>query len=218
MMTDTVEMILDFWFADAVASAEALNRRAKLWFRPTEAFDREIQRNFGALPERALRGELDAWLEEARSALALILVLDQFPRNLFRSTAQAFSFDGKACTAALAALEAGFDRELDPLEASFLYLPLEHAEDLPLQNRAVELFERLAGRALPQLRPRFEAFAAYARRHREVIRRFGRFPHRNTTLGRPSTAEELSYLESGGDTFGGYTHESRQAPERERDG
>jgi len=210
-MTDIVKMVLDFWFADALDSPEALSRRAKLWFTATEAFDREIRHTFGSLPERACRGEFDAWTEEPRSALALVLILDQFPRNLFRGTARAFEFDPKTCEVALSSLQAGFDRELPPLEAVFLYLPLEHSEDLSLQDRAVELFEQLVGRTPLPFRPRFEEFASYARRHREVIRRFGRFPHRNATLGRPSTPDELSYLESGGDTFGGYKHESTPA-------
>lgn len=217
-MTELVQRILDFWFAGALDSAEALDRRAKLWFSATETFDREIRDAFGSLPERTLGGEFDAWTEDARPALGLVLILDQFPRNLFRGTAQAFRFDAKGREVALSSLEAGFDGELHPLEAAFLYLPLEHAEDLSLQYRAVELFEQLVERASPAFRPRFEEFASYARRHREVIRRFGRFPHRNTMLGRLSTAEEMSYFESGGDTFGGYKYEGAFAANHKSDG
>ena len=115
---------------------------------------------------------------------------------------RSFEFDPRAREVALSAIEAGFDQKLHPLEASFLYLPLEHAEDLLLQERSVELFEQLTFRAPAEMRPMFDQFSTYAVRHREVIRQFGRFPHRNGVLGRRSTPEELAYLGSGGETFG----------------
>jgi uncharacterized protein (DUF924 family) len=132
----------------------------------------------------------------------LVLVLDQFPRNIYRCSARAFEFDSLAREVALESISRGFDEALHLLQASFLYLPLEHAEDIGLQQRSVELFEQLASRAPAALRPRFEQFTNYARRHRDVIQRFGRFPHRNGLLNRRSTSAEIVYLESGGDTFG----------------
>jgi len=139
----------------------------------------------------------------------LVLILDQFPRNLYRGSRRSYEFDSKACEIALRSIEAGFDQRLHPLEASFLYLPLEHSEDLLLQERSVQLFQKLIPRAPVALRPTFERFTEFAIRHREVIRRFGRFPHRNAVLGRRSSREELAYLESGGETFG--TADAEQA-------
>jgi uncharacterized protein (DUF924 family) len=197
------EEILDFWFGDSLDSLDAIAGRKGLWFVQSDAFDRSIEVRFGSLPDRALRGEFDGWSREPRPALALVLVLDQFPRNLYRGNPRSFESDSKACEIALIAIKAGFDRKLHPLEASFLYLPLEHSEELHRQDRSVMLFENLVSRAPADLRPMFDQFVAYAIRHREVIRQFGRFPHRNAILGRRSTREELAYLQSGGERFGG---------------
>jgi uncharacterized protein (DUF924 family) len=194
--------ILDFWFGDALASPEQLDTRSELWFSQNDEFDRQVRRRFGSLPEQAMRAELNAWRGEASSALALVLVVDQFPRNLYRRSARAFEFDPLAREVALESIAGGFDEVLHPLQASFLYLPLEHAEDIGLQERSVQLFEGLAARAPVALRPRFERFSDYARRHRDVIRLFGRFPHRNELLDRQPTPAEIAYLEAGGDTFG----------------
>jgi uncharacterized protein (DUF924 family) len=195
--------ILDFWFGDSLRSPGAVAARVALWFAADAKFDREIEDRFGSLPERALHGEFDAWSHHSESALALILVLDQFPRNLFRGSARAFAFDPKALGIAIRSVDGGFDDELAPLQASFLYLPFEHSEDPTDQERSVELFQQLVRRAPPELARTFQQFSDYARRHRDVVQRFGRFPHRNTVLGRQSTPEELAYLESGGETFGG---------------
>lgn len=196
------EEILKFWFDDALNSPEAAAARGKSWFGRNDKFDEEIKKRFGDLPVRAARGEFESWRSEPRSALALVIVLDQFPRNLFRNIPRAFEFDAKAREVALGAISAGFDERLRPLEAVFLYLPLEHAEDLDLQNRSVQLFEKLRLRAPAFMQSQFQEFADYARRHRDIILRFGRFPHRDAMLGRESTPGELEYLASGGETFG----------------
>lgn len=201
MVTKPTEVI-EFWFGDALVSAEQAKLRAKLWFSRNDEFDREIERRFGSLPESAARGELDAWRGDASSTLALVLVLDQFPRNLFRKSPRAFAFDPLARNVALGAISCEFDKSLHPLQSSFLYLPLEHAEEIELQERSVQLFEQLFARAQVDLHDLFGSFADYARRHRDIVRRFGRFPHRNEVLDRPSTPEEIGYLESGGDRFG----------------
>lgn len=194
--------VLNFWFDDALASPERAGERVKLWFGKNDEFDHEIRRRFGTLPQLAAQRALNAWRGTAHGALAFVLVVDQFPRNLYRHSARAFEFDALARETAHEAISLGFDNDLPPLQASFLYLPLEHAEDIDLQERSVTLFERLIPRAHRELTASFEGFADYARRHRDVIRRFGRFPHRNAILGRKSTPEEIAYLESGGDRFG----------------
>jgi len=195
------ESILDFWFGDALESPEATTARNALWFRKDSAFDERIRERFGDLPARASRGEFDSWRRAARPSLALVLVLDQFPRNLYRGSPQAFACDPMAKEVAETAIESRLDSELAPLETVFLYLPLEHAEDLASQERCVSLFKALFERAPAGRQSQFESFLTFAIRHRDIISRFGRFPHRNAILGRPSTSEELSYLESGGDAF-----------------
>jgi uncharacterized protein (DUF924 family) len=197
------EDVLAFWFEGEDGTPQGLERQTARWFGGGADFDEAIRARFAALPERARRGELEGWGEQARSALALVLVLDQFPRNLHRGSDRAFAYDAAARTAAEAALTRGFDRALRPVEAVFLYLPLEHAEDRDAQARCVALYRALAERAPAGTEESFRSFVDYAERHRAVIERFGRFPHRNEVLGRPSTAEEIEYLGSGGETFSG---------------
>ena len=141
--------LLGFWFGSDLDAPEAVAERMRLWFGGNPAADRELRARFRELPDRAAAGALDGWLAAPRSALALVLALDQLPRNLFRGTARAFAYDGRAVEVAEAALAAGFDRALHPLEAGFLHLPFEHAERLELQERSVALFE-----ALRRARPR----------------------------------------------------------------
>lgn len=196
------QAILRFWFDDALASVDAARKRSKVWFNADPAFDAELARRFGDCPARAAAGELDAWASEPESAAARILVLDQLPRNLYRGTARAFAFDAAAAVAAEAAVAAGHDAKLHPLIAAFVYLPFEHAEDLRLQDVSVERYRALEQRAPAGLEALFKGFTDYAERHRVIIARFGRFPHRNAILGRASSAEELAYLENGGERFG----------------
>lgn len=202
-MSATPEAVLEFWFGDALDSPEAVTARSEIWFGGDPSFDERIRESFGDLPSLALRGGLDSWREAARSSLALVLVLDQFPRNLYRDRAEAFAYDPLGLEVAVAAIKRRFDTELAPLEASFLYMPLEHSEDIELQDRCVALFEGLLERAPASQQAQFDLSLSFAIRHREVIRRFGRFPHRNAALARQSTHEERSYLESDGDPFGG---------------
>ena len=192
------DSVLEFWFGNDL---ESLAARAKLWFEPTEEFDLEISSRFSSAPEQAQRGELDEWRAAPASALALVIVLDQFPRNLYRGTARAFEFDPLALEVALEAIAGGFDRELHAIQRGFFYLPLEHAEDVELQIRSVRLYEKLLTEAPTALRSRFEESLQYAQRHLEVIQRFGRFPHRNKVLGRSPTPEETRYLAEGGEAF-----------------
>jgi uncharacterized protein (DUF924 family) len=180
--------VLDFWFGDAGKSRPE-------WFRKDPAFDSEIRSRFGALHAEAAAGGLAGWESAPRSALALLIVLDQFSRNLFRGDARAFAQDARAQRVADKVLERGWHRELQPLERQFLYLPFEHAEDLARQDRSVALFEEL------QASPGMEGIARWAVKHREVIQRFGRFPHRNKALGRISTPEEEAFILTPGSGF-----------------
>lgn len=181
--------VLDFWFGPPPLASRPE------WFRKDPAFDEAIRARFGALVERAIDEGLD-WGDPPEAQLAQIIVLDQFPRNLFRGQARAFAGDARARTLALALVDGGGHLALHPLQRWFAYLPLEHAEDLALQDRCVELIGALAAGD-----PAHAGALDYAERHRDVIRRFGRFPHRNAALGRTSTAEELAYLATPGSGF-----------------
>ncbi|MBI3154992.1 MAG: DUF924 domain-containing protein [Burkholderiales bacterium] len=187
-----------FWFGpDTGAGAEAGFRPE--WFRKDPAFDESIRARFGPLVERALTlpaGAPPAWGDAPADLLAEILVLDQFPRNLYRGQARAFAGDARALALALALIARGDDRRLHPVQRLFAYLPLEHAEDLALQDRSVALFSALAAEHTG-----FADVLDYAERHRDVIRRFGRFPHRNAALGRASTPAEADYLAQPGSGF-----------------
>jgi uncharacterized protein (DUF924 family) len=180
--------------ATRVATAEAASvvefwRQAgsALWFAKDPQFDRTFRERFAALHEAAARGELKPWLATADSALALLILLDQFPRNAFRGTPRMYATDALAREAASAAIVAGHDLMVEKGLALFLYLPFGHSEDLADQERGVALTQRLG-----------EPNISHARRHRDIIRRFGRFPHRNPVLGRTMTPEEQRFLDDGG--------------------
>jgi uncharacterized protein (DUF924 family) len=193
--TMTPQEVLDFWFG-APGSAAASGPRRE-WFVKSDAFDDEIRGRFGAAIGTAIAGGLREWDGEGpQGALARILVLDQFTRNAHRNTPRSFAGDALALDAARALLEGGADRDLPPLQRAFVYLPFEHAEDAFMQERAVELLSALATE-----HPGFDEMLDYAHRHRAVIARFGRFPHRNEILGRASTSEEIDFLRQPGSRF-----------------
>jgi uncharacterized protein (DUF924 family) len=194
--------ILQFWFADAAQSPAKAEARMTFWFDGAPETDAQIRDRFGTAVEAAARGELTAWTGAPRPALTLVVLVDQFPRNLWRGTARAFSHDPRALAVAEQALAAGFFQELAPIERPFLALPFQHSESLEAQRESVRLCAEIVASAPPEWRATLETFHDYAQRHLEVIARFGRFPHRNAMLGRASTAEERAYLESGGETFG----------------
>ncbi len=193
--------VLDFWFGDDAYSPAGVGKANKRWFGGGAEFDSEIRRRFGKLPEQALAGELNLWRDNPKSSLALILVLDQFPRNLFRGSPDAFAFDEMAVDVAVTSLERDFHSRLHPVERLFLYLPFEHAENVALQRRCVSLCLELKQEVDHQWQDVFHGYLEYAQAHLEVIERFGRFPHRNTVLGREPTRQETEYLEGGGRTF-----------------
>jgi uncharacterized protein (DUF924 family) len=191
------EDVLRFWFPELSGANHArMVRQFEWWFRG--GADSAVAERFSLLLERATRGELDHWSNWPRPRLALIIVLDQFSRSLYRDTARAFAQDPKAFALALEGLEIGHYAALEtPWEKTFFLLPLGHSEELAHLGRAVALAEELAENAPPELRRVLEHSASQARGHRDVIARFGRHPHRNAVLGRQSTPEELDYLASG---------------------
>ena len=174
--------ILTFWFGTTDLSGEI--ERRPVWFKATPEFDADLARGFAAVHEEAARGDLDRLVDDPSECLALIIALDQFPRNLYRGTPRSYASDARARSTAVLALERGYDRGFSHFPRIFAYLPFEHSEALEDQERAVELFS-----ALGEERSTESAIA-----HRDAIRRFGRFPHRNRILGRPNTPEEEEYL------------------------
>ncbi len=187
--------ILKFWFDDPTRLDMAL------WFGGAPETDALIRRRFEADVLHAAEGGYAHWESTPEGALARILLLDQFTLNIYRDQAKSFQLNDLALPIALRALENGFDHRMEPLRRVFFYLPLEHAEDLAIQNRAVELFYRLYKSADADSREMMKTFHHYAVLHQEVIQRFGRFPDRNPILGRPSTPEEQAYLDAGGPPF-----------------
>lgn len=171
------ETILDFWFSDEVRPR---------WFDSTPELDSKIRERFRSLWESASKGELDEWRVTAEGALALVIVLDQLPLNMFRGLPAAFETEQQAVTVAKLAIESGLDRAIGKSQLAFLYMPLMHSESMSDQDLSVRMFDA-AG---------LEENAKFARHHRSLIERFGRFPHRNAILGRESSAEEIAYLKS----------------------
>lgn len=197
-----IDTVLRFWIGDADHSAEAARRRQSTWFGADANTDQAIRRDFGELVAKARAGHCDHWLDSPVGAAALIIVLDQFPRNLFRGTADAFASDAQALSHSLALLDAGQVEALGWMSAAFALMPLQHAEDVAVQERSVVAFDALAQRCTTDHRTLLENNADYAREHRDIVVRFGRFPHRNRILGRDSTAEESAWLADGAPTFG----------------
>jgi uncharacterized protein (DUF924 family) len=194
------DTVLDYWFGDSLAQGWPVVPRKPLWFGSDPATDDTIRQRFGSLVEQAVAGGLRAWEPDARSRLALLVLLDQFTRNLWRGQAAAFAGDARACALALDALDRGLDRQLPPIGRVFVFMPLMHAEDLGLQDRCIACFEALQA-ATPDThtvaRDDIASHLQYARLHRDIVLRFGRFPHRNAALGRRSTDEETAFLVDG---------------------
>lgn len=196
------QQILDFWFPekpkDETAAAAAMER----WFQADPTFDEAIRISFGEAVSQALAGGFDEWREQPESRLALILLLDQMTRNIYRGSSDAFAGDERALALCREGLERGQDLGLAPFERMFFYLPLEHAEDMALQEKSVFCYEQLAGRSKPPYQDALASGLDYAKMHRDIIARFGRFPHRNKVLARTSTPAEQIYLDGQGMSFG----------------
>jgi len=193
--------LLDWWFGAAVTASEVAAQRSGLWFGYRAEQDDDARRLFGELCEQALAGGLEDWCGCAEGRLALLLLLDQLPRMIHRGTAQAFAGDSRARQVLREGLAQGFDHDLPAIRRVFAYLVLEHAEDLALQDEAVARFGALRDQRLFRERVGGEEVVRYAERHREIIARFGRFPHRNAVLGRASTPEETDFLTRPGSSF-----------------
>ncbi len=201
-MQVTPEDILTFWFSGAVGDLAKAVQRRSFWFQANPAVDESISQRFSTSVQCAARGEFTAWEQAPRSCLALVILLDQFPRNLYRGKVEAFQFDSRALDVASRGVAAGYLEQLSLLEQCFFVLPYEHSEDASVQRTGIGLLEQLVDGADPAWKPSARVSLRFARQHLEIVERFGRFPHRNAVLGRPSTAAEQAYLEGGGESFG----------------
>lgn len=193
----SIDAVVTFWFGNTVGEPPAPQTRTR-WFKKSDAFDREIQERFGDLHTALMNGEHDDWLDTARGCLARILVLDQFSRNLFRNDPRSFASDDLALAATDQVINRGWLETLGEHEQCFVLMPLMHSEDAARQQQSVEQFEALAKRASGD---GFDSNVDYAYRHKKIVDRFGRYPHRNAVLGRTSTAEEAEFLTRPGSSF-----------------
>ncbi|WP_413793659.1 MULTISPECIES: DUF924 family protein [unclassified Pseudomonas] len=198
-MAEPWQPLLDWWFGSAQTPDDIAADKGKLWFG--KGHDRQAQERFGDRVEQALTGGLTDWAQRPEGWLALVLLLDQLPRMIYRDTPKSFSGDLRAQALVAQGLAAGFDRQLKPIQRVFIYLVLEHCENLAVQNEAVSRFIDLVREQPEARRAVFEDNLDYAERHQRIIARFGRFPHRNAVLGRESTAEEMAFLSRPGSRF-----------------
>jgi uncharacterized protein (DUF924 family) len=204
---DEARSVRDFWFGTVPLTADGLTRRMPFWFGERssalrERRDEHIRVRFGELLERAVRGELASWADGPRRRLSLIILLDQFPRSVFRGTPRAFAHDPQALALTLSGMQSAADAALTVVERIFFYMPLQHAERPEVQEESVAAFRRLLTEAPEPLRGHFASALRSAENHHEIIERFGRFPHRNRALGRECSPSELEWLSAGGSSFG----------------
>lgn len=197
--------VLEFWFGEDASqprsAKDIAQQQSKLWWSKNETIDQEILQRFEPTLKALLTGHYNSWFETPQGRLAAIIVLDQFSRNMYRDNAHAFTQDSLGLHWALQGIRQGDDKKLTPLQRVFFYLPLEHCEQLNMQNLAIEKFEQLVADAPASFADLAKGFADYAHQHQQVIARFGRFPHRNSLLNRDSTSEELDYLAQPGSGF-----------------
>lgn len=193
--------VLQFWFGDVDELGRSDVMHSRRWFMKDDAFDREIADRFGQTYADVRGGLREAWLDDPRGRVAYVVVLDQFPRNMFRGTARMFEGDRQALAAAVEGVARHDDAALTVNERSFLYMPYMHSEEIGMQELSVALFKELAATAPSELRGSVQAAVQYAEKHREIIARYGRFPHRNTLLGRASTPAELAFVAEPGSGF-----------------
>lgn len=200
-MTDPIEDILDFWFGELNEHGCSSPEHRKRWWTKSEAFDEAVQHQFIDDYEAIVAGEREAWRSTPRGALAYIIVLDQFSRNMFRGTPKMFAADELAREVSREGLDAGFDAELSFDERIFFYLPLEHSESMDDHELCTELFEKLRDSAPEPLKADAKYYLDFAVQHRAIVERFGRYPHRNEILGRANSDEEAKFLEEPGSSF-----------------
>jgi len=197
-----IDAILAFWFKEQELTAPQIDRRMDIWFGEDPVFDAEIKERFSGDVELASNGKLNHWAAEPLGRLALILLIDQFRRNIFRSSADAFAMDRLALKLCVEGAMEKKDKGLTPIQKVFFYMPLQHAESAKVQAKAVELYNRLAESVSPTYQETFLVCAQFAELHKDVIDQFGRFPHRNKLLGRENTPEEDEYLAGDSPDFG----------------
>ena len=197
-----IEAILSFWFKEQELSAPQIDRRMDIWFSEDPVLDHEIEKEFGDDVDAACSGALNHWAAEPEGRLALIILIDQFRRNIHRGTADAFSMDKVALRLCVEGAMEKKDQNLTPIQRVFFYMPLQHAESGKVQAKSVELYNRLAEVVSPTYRETFLTVAQFAELHKDIIDQFGRFPHRNEMLGRENTAEEAEYLAGDSPDFG----------------
>lgn len=195
------EEILRFWFGELDAEGRADEAHSKRWWKKDAAFDEEIRARFQAVHAAVSGGRYDDWLVTPRGRLAYVIVLDQFSRNMYRGTGRMFEGDQKALQAVLEGMRLGADRELAHAERSFFYMPLMHSEDVAVQQRSVSTFEAWRDELAGDAREKVVGLVKYAEQHRDIVRRFGRFPHRNALCDRTSTHEEEEFLKQPGSSF-----------------
>lgn len=197
-----IEAILKFWFKEQQLSAPQIDGRMDVWFGEDHVFDEEITRSFSQDVEDASEGRLDHWASDPRGWLALILLLDQFRRNIYRNKAKAFEKDKAALKLCVEGAMEKKDQGLSPIERVFFYMPLQHAESRKVQEKSCKIYNKLADAVSPTYKETFETVAQFAELHADIVRQYGRFPHRNAILGRENTPEEDVYLAGDAPTFG----------------
>ncbi|MHC8311583.1 DUF924 family protein [Pseudomonas sp. GT1P32] len=200
-MTAPWQPLLEWWFGHSESPKEVAAEKGRLWFGKHDSQDLEAQTRFGDWVEQALAGGLTDWAQRPEGWLALVLLLDQLPRMIFRETPKSFAGDPRAQALVAQGIAADFERQLRPIQRVFIYLVFEHCENLAVQNEAVSRYIDLVGQQPEGDRALFGDYLNYAEKHQQVIARFGRFPHRNAVLGRESTAEELVFLSQPGSRF-----------------
>jgi len=197
-----IDEILSFWFKEQALSAPQIDRRMDIWFGEDPDFDDQIETAFADDVNRACKGKLDHWAAEPHGRLALIILIDQFRRNIYRNTAKAFSQDRLALKLCVEGAMEKKDKGLTPIQKVFFYMPLQHAESRKVQAKSLELYNRLAESVSPTYQETFLTVAQFAELHKDIIDQFGRFPHRNELLGRANTPEEDEYLAGDSPDFG----------------
>jgi len=197
-----IEAVLSFWFEEQALSAPQIDRRMEIWFGSDPVFDMELDKEFSNDVELASTGKLNHWAESPRGRLALIIMIDQFRRNIYRNTAMAFSKDKLALKYCVEGAMKKHEQDLAPIEKVFFYMPLQHAESRKVQAKSVQIYDRIAASVSPTYHETFETVLQFAELHKDIIEQFGRFPHRNTLLNRENTSEEDQYLAGDSPSFG----------------
>jgi uncharacterized protein (DUF924 family) len=202
MQNGEIKDVLDYWFSDSDLNSPTLDSRMDRWFGSSEELDKEIGERFGKLVEQASGDELDAWAEQPEGRLALIILLDQFRRSIYRGTPECFEQDKKALKICIEGTMSGVHKQLSAEQRVFFFMPLQHAESLKIQDKSVSIYNALADSVSDTLRETFATCAQFAELHRDIVAEFGRFPHRNAALGRANTEAEAAYLSGDAPSFG----------------